>query len=243
MATTGFEWITIEGFKSILSIQELPLRGINILVDANGSGKSIFFRRLYFSAQPRQVKTTPTSNTMAEPKDFCITVQFYALPHSWPGRAMAVAEQGASRRAEHVEAALLADLVQTAGSRFNPRRFIPFVVMHEFEGLLCSHPGTFANAISRPDLAPAFEEIRKPSETPEDIHDFEHTAPSKQILAVYPKYQKPLQGIQAASAICLSTIRSECPHFHDWLSRLEALPLQLQIPRAYASPPPQRLCS
>ncbi len=43
MATTGFEWITIEGFKSILSIQELPLRGINILVDANGSGKSIFF--------------------------------------------------------------------------------------------------------------------------------------------------------------------------------------------------------
>jgi hypothetical protein len=48
MATTGFEWITIEGFKSILSIQELPLRGINILVGANGSGKSNFLEAFVF---------------------------------------------------------------------------------------------------------------------------------------------------------------------------------------------------
>jgi predicted ATPase len=36
------DWITIKGFKSIRSIERLPLRNINILIGANGSGKSNF---------------------------------------------------------------------------------------------------------------------------------------------------------------------------------------------------------
>ena len=39
---TGLDYITIEGFKSIASIRELALRPINILIGANGSGKSNF---------------------------------------------------------------------------------------------------------------------------------------------------------------------------------------------------------
>ena len=34
------DWITIEGFKSIKSIEELELRPINVLIGANGAGKS-----------------------------------------------------------------------------------------------------------------------------------------------------------------------------------------------------------
>src|SRR5438067_1483742 len=34
--------ITIKGFKSIASIQKLPLRAINLVIGANGSGKSNF---------------------------------------------------------------------------------------------------------------------------------------------------------------------------------------------------------
>lgn len=34
------DWITVEGFRSIASIQCLPLRSINVLVGPNGSGKS-----------------------------------------------------------------------------------------------------------------------------------------------------------------------------------------------------------
>lgn len=37
-----FEWITIRGFKSIRAIERLPLRQINILIGANGAGKSNF---------------------------------------------------------------------------------------------------------------------------------------------------------------------------------------------------------
>lgn len=36
------DWITIEGFKSIKSVEELELRPINVLIGANGSGKSNF---------------------------------------------------------------------------------------------------------------------------------------------------------------------------------------------------------
>ena len=38
----GLRKITIDGFKSIATIHELELRPINILIGANGSGKSNF---------------------------------------------------------------------------------------------------------------------------------------------------------------------------------------------------------
>ena len=38
----ALDWITIEGFKSIASLERLRLRPINVLIGANGSGKSNF---------------------------------------------------------------------------------------------------------------------------------------------------------------------------------------------------------
>ncbi|MGD0629765.1 MAG: AAA family ATPase [Terracidiphilus sp.] len=42
MASDTIQSVTIEGFKSIRSIEDFPLRPINILIGANGSGKSNF---------------------------------------------------------------------------------------------------------------------------------------------------------------------------------------------------------
>ena len=42
------DWITIEGFKSIKSIEELELRPINVLIGANGAGKSNFLEVFSF---------------------------------------------------------------------------------------------------------------------------------------------------------------------------------------------------
>jgi predicted ATPase len=36
------DFITVKGFKSIASIERLPLRPVNILIGPNGSGKSNF---------------------------------------------------------------------------------------------------------------------------------------------------------------------------------------------------------
>jgi len=154
-------------------------------------------------------------------------VDYYALPGDWPGRLQAESKQGASTKAEILEAALLTDFTQTAAGRINPSRFVPFVAMHEFEGLLFSSPEIFAASILRPELGPSFAAIRDRFETPEDINDSEHTAPSKRIRILVPKYEKPEFGMQAAVAIGLETIRSQCPHFNHWLSKLENLPREL----------------
>jgi len=60
-------------------------------------------------------------------------VDYYGLPHhgiaDWPGRAEAASIK-VSERARFVEEALFRDVAAEIG---DPRRFVPFVVMHEFE--------------------------------------------------------------------------------------------------------------
>jgi hypothetical protein len=56
------------------------------------------------------------------------------------------------------------------------------------------------------------------------------TAPSKRIANLFTGYEKPLFGALAAMEIGLETIRQECPHFNDWLNRLETLPATFSAP-------------
>ena len=42
MSETALDTITVKGFKSIASVDALPLRPINVIIGANGSGKSNF---------------------------------------------------------------------------------------------------------------------------------------------------------------------------------------------------------
>ena len=44
----ALDYITVRGFKSIASIERLPLRRINVLIGANGSGKSNFIEAFSF---------------------------------------------------------------------------------------------------------------------------------------------------------------------------------------------------
>ena len=150
-------------------------------------------------------------------------VDFYGLPCSWPGRTEArKGRKTVSERAIGVEQAVLKDVSQ-ALTNFNPKQFVPYVVMHEFEGLLFSDPDRFAQGIERPDLSCELQSIRDGFQTPEDIDDSPETAPSKRIERLYERYQKPLDGVLAVQAIGLETIRRECLQFDRWIERLEQL--------------------
>ena len=116
------------------------------------------------------------------------------------------------------------DIRQAMGKGFDSRRFIPYLMMHEFEALPFSDCAGFGTAIERPELTPNLQQIRDSFESPEEIDDSPNLAPSKRIEALYPGYQKPLLGILAALEIGLSSIRAECPHFSSWVSHLENLP-------------------
>ena len=156
-------------------------------------------------------------------------VDYYGLPQgegrAWPGRARATMLP-VEEKARCVEDALLADLAAEMGGPFDTRRFIPFVVMHEFEGLLFSDCAAFSRGIGRPDLETGFQEIRNQFPTPEEINDSPVTAPSKRVEALVPGYEKPLQGVLAILEIGLLRLRAECPHFNGWLARLEAHAIQ-----------------
>ena len=140
---------------------------------------------------------------------------YYGLPQSFPGRSN---PQGNTclERVEFVEHALASDI--------NNCRFIPFLTLHEFEGLLFSSTADMANCLpGGTSLESKFQEIQQQFKTPEDINDHPESAPSKRILDLYPSYQKPSFGVTIASRIGLQKIRKECPHFSKWLSKLEQL--------------------
>jgi len=165
-------------------------------------------------------------NHLKEDKGCLVTtmVDYYGMPKEggkgWPGRAKADTMHF-QNKAMTVQEALLADICEELGEGFNPARFVPYVMMHEFEGLLFSDCKRFAEGIGHSDLAPAFQSIRDQFKTPEEINDSPDMVPSKRVKALVPGYQKPLQGLLAVEAITLGIIRAECSHFRQWLERLE----------------------
>jgi hypothetical protein len=150
-------------------------------------------------------------------------VDFYGLPQhkgpAWPGREKAATLGSTAARAKCVETALLGEVVDEIAS--HPVRFVPFVVMHEFEGLLFSDCKAFAEGICRPDLQASFRKIREDFTGPEDIDD--STPPSKHVEKLVSGYEKPLLGTLAVLEIGLERICAQCPHFRDWIDQLEAV--------------------
>jgi hypothetical protein len=153
-------------------------------------------------------------------------VDFYGLPQigegAWPGRD-GTGGGPLERKASRVENALLESIVGEMGPKFNPSRFVPFIVMHEFEGLLFSDCKAFCRGIGRPEMQEKFTRIRNDFGTPEHINDSPDTAPSKRVEALIPDYEKPFRGTLAVLEIGLDAIRAQCQHFASWLTKLESL--------------------
>jgi hypothetical protein len=148
---------------------------------------------------------------------------FYGMPTNWPGRMEVDIHSGVQEKAGVVEDALLNDIRNELGDSFDPARFIPYVQMHEFEAILFSDPNRLSESLGRSDLSDRFVAIREAFSCPEEINDNEQTAPSKRILAICPDYKKVIDGTVAAGKIGLSSIRDECPHFNEWVCKLEKL--------------------
>ena len=148
-------------------------------------------------------------------------VDYYGLPGTWPGRTQSGLQKTPLARAAEVEQAILEDIASSLSGAFDRRRFVPYVVMHEFEGLLFSDPPGFARGIGRLDLSPELQAIRSEFSTPEEINDSSETAPSKRIKDLYRGYQKPLMGVLGVQEIGLNAIRKECPLFSKWIENLE----------------------
>lgn len=149
-------------------------------------------------------------------------LDYQGLRADFPGRAQ---PEGASALARvlAVEDALRAD---------NPAaRFLPFLMLHEFEAMLFVRPAAIADVLRQPALASPLQRVRAQFPgSPEDINDSPMTSPSARIAAVCDEhcgsprvFQKRIHGPIIAARIGLAAIRAECPHLHQWLAQLESL--------------------
>lgn len=106
----------------------------------------------------------------------------------------------------------------------DPLLVIPYVQLHEFEGLLFADTRAFGILLHLPEGAlERLQTVREQFETPEDINNGTLTAPSKRIANIIPRYNKKVDGPMLAEEIGLDRIRAECPRFNRWLADLEAL--------------------
>ncbi len=123
-------------------------------------------------------------------------------------------------KVEHLEK----ELGDSWGNHF---RFIPYIQLHEYEALLFSDIGKldweFLEDKDQPQIE-ALKQVAEEFETPEDIDQGEHTAPSKRIIAHLPRYKKlkTTVGSRIAEKIGLSVLREKCPHFDAWITQIEA---------------------
>lgn len=154
----------------------------------------------------------------------CTTmVDFYGMPTDWPGRENANRCQSCAEKADLVESGILKDIAGQLGDSFNPKRLMPYVQMHEFEALLFSSPLKLAESFGDKKLSSIFQAIFNEFSTPEEIDDHYDTCPSRRIEGVFQGFKKTINGITAAGRIGLETMRQECPHFNEWIIKLENL--------------------
>jgi len=173
--------------------------------------------------EPQRLSEHVRNLLLGDKSAYCTTFfDFYALPSDFPGKAQAAKQASIRDKAACVQTELAQKLGEKLGQE-PLRRFIPYVQMYEFEGLLFSDPARFAVGISQPRLAADFQKIRDQFPTPEEINDSPQTAPSKRIAKLLPRYQKPLQGVMAAQETGLGAMRQACALFDAWLKQLEAI--------------------
>ena len=147
---------------------------------------------------------------------FTTMLDLYALPSTFPGWSDSNGKP-ALEKVITLEQALKADLAD--------RRFDPYIQLHEFEALLFCDLNHLETRISDSHRALAHLGAEVVGLKPEEINEGALTAPSKRIIRHLPIYErvKVRVGAQAAAAIGLPALRMKCPHFNEWLERLEQL--------------------
>jgi hypothetical protein len=105
------------------------------------------------------------------------------------------------------------------------KRFIPYIQLHEFEALVFSKPDMIKYEYygRETEVSKLAVMLIEKDNNPELINDSAVTAPSKRIEVLIPEYDKVNSGVLILKAIGIDHIRSQCKHFNEWLTRLEAV--------------------
>ena len=141
-------------------------------------------------------------------------IDLFKLPGDFPG----LAEASALAPLERVR-----QLEQECAMDVADRRFFAYIQLHEFEALLLADLTVLVNQHPnrRKEIDDLAARLGRDFSSPEQV-DRLHP-PSYRIKAAVPEHNKTVDGPITASRIGLPKLREYCPHFGQWLQRLEHL--------------------
>lgn len=102
-------------------------------------------------------------------------------------------------------------------------RFLPYIQLHEFEGLLFCDINVFLNNFDINEINDydTFKKVFENYPNPEDINDQPMTTPSARLKHHLKSYDKVIMGPILAQETGLQTIRKRCPRFNKWIENIE----------------------
>ena len=120
-------------------------------------------------------------------------------------------------RARYVQDMVHAEIAGAMGARFDPKYFIPYVQLHEFEALAFADVDVLVSVLAPLTTLPAETLIERltavldEAKSPEAINDGYETCPSRCISGIVPAYQKRALGPIITGRIGIETLRTSVP--------------------------------
>jgi hypothetical protein len=149
-------------------------------------------------------------------------IDYYGIysKYSFPNWQESEKIQDRNLRMENLEKGMYEDLDQKFG-----HRFIPYLQLHEFEGLLFNDINIFYSQIPPQDIVGGKElqQTFNDYDNPEMINNLKETSPSHRLERIIRGYNKVVYGDILSEAIGLYKIRNKSPRFNNWIEKLEQL--------------------
>lgn len=139
---------------------------------------------------------------------------YYAFPKDFAGWTEVTGRTPAKR---------VGQLERALEKHFDHKRFRAYLMLHEYEAMLFTAPKDIVAALNEAQKLTDLEAILADFAGPEEIDEGTDTAPSKRLMKLFRGYRKPLHGPLIVGRIGLPKVRKQCPHFDEWLSKLEEL--------------------
>ncbi len=147
---------------------------------------------------------------------FSMMVDLYSLPNDFPGYAAGMAMHTGRQKADALQQSLAQVMADS--------RFLPYLQCHEFEALVLVDPPRIGTLYDVPNAQmQALCQECAAFATAEDINLGQHSHPKYRIERGVQEYDENVAGPLLAEDIGLATLRVSCPHFGEWLTRLENL--------------------
>ena len=156
-----------------------------------------------------------------DPTAFVTTlIDFYGIHanHNYPNWLQANQHNNKNIGMDLMEQGMLASIPAQL-----QQRFIPYIQLHEFEGLLFCDINVFDNGFEENEFLDYnyLAQTLNDNQNPELINDSSITAPSKRLLKIIKDYSKITHGCLIAQDIGINKIRIKCPRFNKWIDDLE----------------------